>query len=215
MSKTQANFKLKYFHVDMICRKITMGKLLGDLHTHLITGITSNVWERSGVGSALVSLLLAGSPSHDDNVLCINIDMTYCYWLAYSLTVIRWYCCCVMMGCHLLSSDVILWRATSPDRWHRRLSLLGSSSVRSQTLIARFMGPTWDPSGAHRAQVGPMLAPWTLLSGKWHLFDISLIIHKYCSIRYIFIQLDIHLIQLMIALNFSHIETVSPSVRDW
>ena len=33
------------------------------------------------------------------------------------------------------------------------------------TLIARFMGPTWGPSGANRTQVGPMLAPWTLLSG--------------------------------------------------
>ena len=33
------------------------------------------------------------------------------------------------------------------------------------TLIARFMGPTWDPSGADRTRVGPMLAPWTLLSG--------------------------------------------------
>ena len=33
-------------------------------------------------------------------------------------------------------------------------------------LIARFMGPTWGPSGADRTQVGPMLAPWTLLSGR-------------------------------------------------
>ena len=33
------------------------------------------------------------------------------------------------------------------------------------TLIARFMGPIWDPSGADKTQVGPMLAPWTLLSG--------------------------------------------------
>ena len=32
-------------------------------------------------------------------------------------------------------------------------------------LIARFMGPTWGPSGADKTQVGPMLAPWTLLSG--------------------------------------------------
>ena len=32
------------------------------------------------------------------------------------------------------------------------------------------MGPTWGPSGADRTQVGPVLAPWTLLSGhiwKW------------------------------------------------
>ena len=33
-------------------------------------------------------------------------------------------------------------------------------------LIARFMGPTWGPSGADRTQVGPMLAPWTFLSGS-------------------------------------------------
>ena len=31
--------------------------------------------------------------------------------------------------------------------------------------IARFIGPTWGQSGADRTQVGPMLAPWTLLSG--------------------------------------------------
>ena len=30
---------------------------------------------------------------------------------------------------------------------------------------SRLMGPTWGPSGADRTQVGPMLAPWTLLSG--------------------------------------------------
>ena len=31
--------------------------------------------------------------------------------------------------------------------------------------IARFMVPTWGPSRADRTQVGPMLAPWILLSG--------------------------------------------------
>ena len=34
------------------------------------------------------------------------------------------------------------------------------------TLIARFMGPTWGPSGADRTQGGPVLAPWALLSGQ-------------------------------------------------
>ena len=38
-------------------------------------------------------------------------------------------------------------------------------SISLATLIARFMGPTWGPSGTDRTQVGPMLAPWTLLSG--------------------------------------------------
>ena len=42
--------------------------------------------------------------------------------------------------------------------------------------LARFMGPTWGPSGAERTQVGPMLAPWTMLSGAVMLYaDLSLI----------------------------------------
>ena len=36
------------------------------------------------------------------------------------------------------------------------------------TQIARLMGPTWDLPGADRTQVGPMLAPSTLLSGYVH-----------------------------------------------
>ena len=35
------------------------------------------------------------------------------------------------------------------------------------SLIARFMGPTWGPSGADRTQVGPILAPWNMLYGVW------------------------------------------------
>ena len=31
--------------------------------------------------------------------------------------------------------------------------------------ITKFMGPTWGPLGPCRHQMGPMLAPWTLLSG--------------------------------------------------
>ena len=34
------------------------------------------------------------------------------------------------------------------------------------TQIAKFMGPTWSPPGSCRPQMGPMLAPWTLLSGN-------------------------------------------------
>ena len=34
------------------------------------------------------------------------------------------------------------------------------------TQIAKFMGPTWDPPGSCRPQMGPILATWTLLSGQ-------------------------------------------------
>ena len=45
-----------------------------------------------------------------------------------------------------------------------------NTDFQKPTLTARFKGPTWSPSGADRTQVGPMLAPWTLLSGQTHYF---------------------------------------------
>ena len=39
------------------------------------------------------------------------------------------------------------------------------SRIINTPLIARFIGPTQGPSGGDRTQVGPLLAPWTLLSG--------------------------------------------------
>ena len=39
--------------------------------------------------------------------------------------------------------------------------------------IARFIGPTWGPPGDDRTQVGPVLAPWTLLSGSFSLYNLS------------------------------------------
>ena len=57
---------------------------------------------------------------------------------------------------------VFLAKSTSGE-CHKMALIIGQ-----QSLIARFMGPTWDPSGADRTQVGPRLAPWTLLSGLVH-----------------------------------------------
>ena len=49
----------------------------------------------------------------------------------------------------------------------------------SLSLIARFMGATWGPPGTDRTQVGPMLAPWTLLSGVvYFLVSQSLLLNK-------------------------------------
>ena len=39
------------------------------------------------------------------------------------------------------------------------------SGKSGRTPNSKVHGPTWGPSGADRTQVGPMLAPWTLLSG--------------------------------------------------
>ena len=40
----------------------------------------------------------------------------------------------------------------------------------SCTQISKFMGPTWGPPRSCRSQMGPMLAPWTLVSG-YPLFE--------------------------------------------
>ena len=64
----------------------------------------------------------------------------------------------------------------------RRHSATPSPSP-SPSLITRLMGPTWGPSGADRTQVGPILAPWTLLSGIQQLVSIiQWIIHPTASL---------------------------------
>ena len=45
--------------------------------------------------------------------------------------------------------------------------------------IAKFMGPTWGPPGSYWPQMGPMLTPWTLLSGKpWFGLQNKYKLHK-------------------------------------
>ena len=56
------------------------------------------------------------------------------------------------------------------------------------TQIARFMGPTWGPPGSCRPQMGPIMSPWTLLSGN--AFQHTYITHR-CSCVMVF-QPKIH-----------------------
>ena len=43
-------------------------------------------------------------------------------------------------------------------------------TILARYLKAKFMGPTWGPPGSCRPQMGPMLAPGTLLSGMVSVF---------------------------------------------
>ena len=61
--------------------------------------------------------------------------------------------CCGWAGCHMC---LLTWRLVSPQ-------------------IAKSMGPTWGPPGSCRPQMGPMLAPWTLLSGTISLASSLLV----------------------------------------
>ena len=51
-------------------------------------------------------------------------------------------------------------------------------------LIAKFMESTWSPSGADRTQMGPMLAPWTLLLGKSNQMLEPDLIRTHCRLRF-------------------------------
>ena len=60
------------------------------------------------------------------------------------------------------------WISLTKDQESRnRFHIMMSSWLPKAPLIARFMGPTWGPSGPCRSQMGPMLAPWTLLSAHY------------------------------------------------
>ena len=51
------------------------------------------------------------------------------------------------------------------------------------TQIAKFMGPTWGPPGSCRPQMGPMLAPWTLLSGLIDSCNFVYTCHQFLFVR--------------------------------
>ena len=72
------------------------------------------------------------------------------------------------LGLDVLTMHNIFWQRPLQRLWCttaviKRISVL---PIALWIMLARFMGPTWGPSGADRTQVSPMLAPWTLLSGE-------------------------------------------------
>ena len=60
------------------------------------------------------------------------------------------------------------WMCDARTSKQHSCSLSGDAISKSKgypDTVTRFMGPTWGPSGTDRTQVGPILAPRTLLSG--------------------------------------------------
>ena len=53
------------------------------------------------------------------------------------------------------------------------LFIIGRDMKTIITQIAKFVGPTWGPPGSCQPQMGPMLAPWTLLSGYLHASQMA------------------------------------------
>ena len=82
-----------------------------------------------------------------------------------------WLCSSVYCGPPHPSRRIMVGgRSRQPKRpvWKRRFHAITSSYRTDQwviTQISKFMGPIWSPPGSCRPLMGPMLAPWTLLSG--------------------------------------------------
>ena len=78
------------------------------------------------------------------------------------LWLVRWN---IVWGYHSLQ-----WIEGSHNHWESpsfcRGHLQCPCTAQLPAQIKQFMGPTWGPPGSCRPQMGPMLAPWTLLSGK-------------------------------------------------
>ena len=61
---------------------------------------------------------------------------------------------------------LILWHTLCSELGYVSAAVMRSRHFGSESsLIARFTGPKWGPSGADRTQVGPIWVPLTLLSG--------------------------------------------------
>ena len=109
-----------------------------------------------------------------DFYFCISLSEIFCYNKINMIKVLNvWQICQVQMIFDYNSMITklvmgigicILQHESYHVPCHVRTAVNGSYEFLT-TLIARFMGPTWGPSGAGRPQEGPILAPWTLLSG--------------------------------------------------
>ena len=97
---------------------------------------------------------------------CIFLRAKFCILIQISLKFVREGPAGDMSGSCNNALSPIQYQAIT-QTWHiyMRWEYSWTTSL-ILTLIARFMGPTWGPSGADRTQVGPMLAPRTLLSEK-------------------------------------------------
>ena len=86
------------------------------------------------------------------------------YQLAWFLLFVLYHCPCETYGISWGSIPRRLYNINSHIWVLIFICLWNSQACTSQ--IAKFMGPTWVPPGPCQSQMGPILAPWTLLSSK-------------------------------------------------
>ena len=127
----------------------------------------------------VILVALVRNMSHLPSVLCWvlvpdfflpnqNLSIRYLIYFIFRTRLITIVSCVRSHQIQSHGSSILIWLPYVA--WHSTDISMGIRLPpmfiqRIHTLIARFMGPTLGPRGADRTQVGPMLAPWTLLSG--------------------------------------------------
>ena len=102
-------------------------------------------------------------------------DITWATFTAYQITGHSAACPTVISGFHQRSALPDNFEGIHYAFYSKRSSIAESVSLYDVIMpsqIVKFMGPTWGPPGSYRPQMGPILAPWTLLSGylcRWIL----------------------------------------------
>ena len=94
--------------------------------------------------------------AHQSISVCSMNDMKYASWQ------LHWEPYMTLSSMIQTALMYLLYSVQCSMTFHTLLQWLKQNT----TSLARFVGPTLGPSGADRTQVGPMLVPWTLLSGK-------------------------------------------------
>ena len=104
--------------------------------------------------------------------LCVHVETKYCFslaqfnfWCVFFHLQLWWFQSLDKDGSGELSPIEIQTALKVAQLEFNIESCRTMTGVSNPTLIARFKGLIWGPSGADRTQVGPMLGPWTLLSG--------------------------------------------------
>ena len=120
------------------------------IQTYLIKSQKSRFWETGCVAA----LPQRGS-------MMQSFDVCFVMLLKIVLTLCSMLCTWIVLVDHDRSSKELWWLLLQTGC--QDCSQVMSTRVTSQ--IAKFMGPRWDPPGSCRPLMGPILAPWTLLSG--------------------------------------------------
>ena len=118
-------------------------------------------------------------------------DMGCLLWLQYLIYVLLLHCsavCNIMIYSTALLVNCKLPQVLSMMKnidislgilsWRRKSIFFIINDTANSPHIAKFMGPTWGPPGSCRPQMGPMLAPWTLLSGSSIIWCKSIFNHE-------------------------------------